>query len=97
MAEDPEEIAGDVTHISGIVVHTPADRAAEVAEAIDALEGAEVAGREGGKLVVVLEADDEGALGDLFSGIQLMDHVYSAALVSHYRDEPDDPEEGQCS
>ena len=77
------------SHVSGIVVHAPAERAAAVAAAIDAREGAEVYAREGGKLIVVLEAADERALGDLFQTIQLMDGVYSCALVSHYRDEPE--------
>lgn len=89
------QIPDSIAHVSGIVVHAPAERAAAVAERIDALPGAEVHAREGGKLVVVLEAGDEGELGDLFNTITLMSDVYSAALVSHYRDDPnvlgDDP------
>lgn len=77
------------THISGILVHAPEDRAGEVAARIEAMAGAEVYAREGGKLAVVLEAGDEHGLNDLFNEIALMENVYSAALVSHYLDEPD--------
>lgn len=80
-------------HVSGIVVHAPAERAASVVAQIERLDGAEVAAREGGKLVVVLEATNERELGDLFNRISLLDTVYSAALVSHYRDDPDASEE----
>ena len=83
---DDGEVVG---HVSGIIVHSPEERAPVVASAIGALDGAEVHAREGGKLIVVLEADDEHALGDLFNRIALMDGVYSCALVSHYRDEPE--------
>lgn len=79
----------ETAHVSGIVVHAPSERAAAVAAGIDAIDGAEVYGREGGKLVVVLEAPNERDLGDLFNTITLMQDVYSAALVSHYRDDPD--------
>lgn len=84
-------------HVSGIVVHAPSDRAAAVAAAIEAIDGAEVYAREGGKLVVVLEAPGEHELGDLFNTISLMQDVYSAALVSHYRDDPDVLGDESCS
>ncbi len=93
MSDDNQPEAGDGealgAHVSGIIVHTPEDRAPVVASAIGAMEGAEVHVREGGKLIVVLEAADERALGDLFNTVSLMDGVYSCALVSHYRDEPE--------
>jgi nitrate reductase NapAB chaperone NapD len=81
------ETGGDA-HVSGIVVHAVADHADEVAGWIDTLDGAEVAAREGGRLVVVLEAGDEHALADMVNRISLAEHVYSAALVSHYVDDP---------
>jgi nitrate reductase NapAB chaperone NapD len=79
---------GENAHVSGIVVHAVEAEADRVAGWIDTLAGAEVAGREGGRLVVVLEAADEHALADLVNRISLYDHVYSAALVSHYVDDP---------
>ena len=81
--------ADRTTHISGILVHAPEDRAGDVAARIEAMAGAEVYAREGGKLAVVLEAGDEHGLNELFNEIALMENVYSAALVSHYLDEPD--------
>mgnify|MGYP000619215246 CR=1 FL=1 len=82
-AEDAE------AHVSGIVVNAVADHAEAVADRIDALEGAEVAGRDGGRLVVVLEAADEHGLADLVNRISLFENVYSASLVSHYVDAPE--------
>ena len=83
---DPSE--GGDTHVSGIVVHALEAHAEEVAGWIDTLAGAEVAAREGSRLVVVLEAGDEHALADMLNRISLAEHVYSAALVSHFVDDP---------
>lgn len=91
------DAARSVAHISGIVVHAPLERALEAAERIDALPGAEVRAREGGKMVVVLEAADEHALNQLFNDIALMEDVYSCALVSHFRDDPDANGDEPCS
>lgn len=86
MAEAPTTSA--VAHVSGIVVHAAPARSAAVAAAIAALDGAEIYGREEGKLVVVLEAADEQGLHELFNRVSLIDGVCSTALVSHYRDDP---------
>lgn len=85
----PEGGPADRGHISGIIVHAVPERAAEVAERIQGLDGAEVAGREGGRLVVVLEALDEHGLADTVHRISLFENVYSAALVAHYVDAPE--------
>ena len=85
---DAEASAEGDAHVSGIVVHAVEDRAREVAGWIDTLAGAEVAARESGRLVVVLEAADEHALADMLNRISLAEHVYSAALVSHFVDDP---------
>lgn len=85
---DAEAYADGDAHVSGIVVHAVEAHAHEVAGWIDTLAGAEVAAREGGRLVVVLEASDEHALADMVNRISLAEHVYSAALVSHYVDNP---------
>jgi nitrate reductase NapAB chaperone NapD len=87
------EPAGDTgpdarTHVSGIVVHVVEEQVEAVAGWIDTLDGAEVAAREGGRLVVVLEAENEHGLADMVNRISLYDHVYSAALVSHFVDDP---------
>jgi nitrate reductase NapAB chaperone NapD len=84
-ATDRDAVEG---HVSGIVVNAVPERADAVAQRIAGLDGAEVAGRDGGRLVVVLEAEDEHGLADLVNRISLFEHVYSAALVSHYVDAP---------
>lgn len=87
-ADDADPSGGDDAHVSGVVVHAVEAHAEEVAGWIDTLAGAEVAAREGGRLVVVLEAADEHALADMLNRISLAEHVYSAALVSHFVDDP---------
>lgn len=76
-------------HVSGVVVHARPAAAAAVAETIAAMDGAEVAARDGGKLVVVIEAADEHGLSETLNRISLAEDVYSAALVAHYVDDPE--------
>jgi nitrate reductase NapD len=70
--------------IASILVQARPDRLAEVEAAITACPGCEIHGRDArGKLVVVVEAPDAGSLGTTLHTIQLLPHVYSAALVFH--------------
>ena len=56
----------------------------EVEAAITALSGCEIYGRDTrGKLVVVIDAADAGALGSTLNTIALIPDVYSASLVFH--------------
>ena len=55
-----------------------------VEAAIVALAGCEIYGRDPkGKLVVVVDAPDAGALGTTLNNIALLPDVYSASLVFH--------------
>jgi len=48
------------------------------------LQGCEIYGRDSkGKLVVVVDAPDAGALGTTLNTIALLPNVYSASLVFH--------------
>jgi nitrate reductase NapD len=70
--------------IASILVQARPDRLAEVEAAITAFPGCEIHGRDArGKLVVVVDAPDAGSLGTTLNTIQLLPHVYSAALVFH--------------
>ena len=70
--------------IASIIVQARAEHLDAVEAAILALPGCEVHGRDvRGKLVVVVDAPDAGYLGATLNNIQLLPHVYSAALVFH--------------
>ena len=70
--------------IASILVQARPERLAEVEAAILALSGCEVHGRDPrGKLVVVVDAPDAGALGATLSTISQLAHVHAASLVFH--------------
>jgi nitrate reductase NapD len=70
--------------VASILVQARPERLDEVQATIAALAGCEIFGRDPkGKLVVVVDALDAGALGTTLNTIALMPHVYSASLVFH--------------
>lgn len=70
--------------IASILVQAKPERLADVEIAIVALAGCEIHGRDPrGKLVVVVDAPDAGALGTTLNRIALLPDVYSASLVFH--------------
>ena len=70
--------------IASILVQARPDRLASVETAIVALDGCEIFGRDPlGKLVVVVDAADAGALGTTLNTIALLPDVYTASLVFH--------------
>jgi len=70
--------------IASILVQARPERLAEVETAIEALAGCEIHGRDPvGKLVVVVDAADAGALGSTLNTIALLPDVYTASLVFH--------------
>jgi len=70
--------------IASILVQARPDRLDEVETSILALAGCEVHVRDArGKLVVVVDAPDAGALGSTLNTIALLPHVHSASLVFH--------------
>jgi periplasmic nitrate reductase NapD len=70
--------------IASILVQARSDRLIEVEASIVALAGCEIYGRDPrGKLVVVVDAPDAGALGTTLNTIALLPDVYTASLVFH--------------
>ena len=70
--------------IASILVQARPERLLAVEAAIVGLDGCEVYGRDPlGKLVVVVDAPDAGALGTTLNTIALLPDVYSASLVFH--------------
>jgi periplasmic nitrate reductase NapD len=70
--------------IASILVQARPERLTEVEASILALAGCEIYGRDPrGKLVVVVDAPDAGALGTMLNTIALLPHVHAASLVFH--------------
>ena len=70
--------------IASIIVQARPENLDEVAASIEALAGCEVHARDPkGKLIVVADAPDSGALGTLLNTISLLPHVHTASLVFH--------------
>jgi nitrate reductase NapD len=70
--------------IASILVQARPDRLTSVEAAIMAVDGCEIYGRDPkGKLVVVADAPNAGALGTILNTIALLPDVYTASLVFH--------------
>lgn len=70
--------------IASILVQARPERLTEVEAEIRSLRGCEIHARDArGKLVVVVDEPDAGALGATLNTIALLQHVYSASLVFH--------------
>jgi nitrate reductase NapD len=75
------------TEIASILVQARPDRLEAAAVSIERVPGAEIYSRDArGKLVVVIEASDVGAIGTALNTISLMPDVLTAALVFHGSD-----------
>jgi nitrate reductase NapD len=71
-------------HISSMVVHAKPEYLATVKNNIEQLPGAEIHGEsDKGKLVVVVETQDQGYITDVIEKIINFEHVLSTALVYH--------------
>ena len=73
-----------VAEIASALVQARPGQLDDVASAIEALPGTKIYARDPkGKLVVVIEAADVGAIGTVLNTISVMPWVLSAALVFH--------------
>lgn len=71
-------------HISSMVVHTRPEYLASVKKHIENLPGAEIHGEsDSGKLVVVLESQNQGYITDVIEEINDLEQVLGTALVYH--------------
>ena len=74
--------------IASILAQIRPERLDAAASAIESLPGTQIYSRDPrGKLVVVVEAADVGAIGTILNTISLMPDVLTAALVFHGTDE----------
>ncbi|MBY6196207.1 chaperone NapD [Vibrio hangzhouensis] len=71
-------------HISSLVVHCKPESLAEVKAQIHQYDNAEIYGdSEEGKIVVVLETENQGFVTDTIDAINNLPNVLNAALVYH--------------
>lgn len=71
-------------HISSLIVHVVPQYLTTIKQAIESFDGAEIYGEsEEGKLVVVIETENQGYITDTIDSINQLDHVLSTALVFH--------------
>jgi len=71
-------------HISSMVVHAKIEHLAGVKNKIEQLSGAEIHGEsDNGKLVVVVETENQAYITDVIEKINNFEHVFSTALVYH--------------
>jgi len=82
------DAARDAIEIASVLVQARPDRLEVVADAIAALPRTQIYARDpNGKLVVVIEASDVGAIGTILNTISSLPGVLTAALVFHGTDE----------
>ena len=81
-------------NICGVLVHAQPGRAAEIADALNALPNAEVHQiTDDNRLIVTVEEADDRTAGDTVLAMHRIQGVLSAALVYHHFEpdqEPDD-------
>jgi periplasmic nitrate reductase NapD len=68
-------------HISSAIVSVVPGRREEVTRRLCSLEGVEIHHRESFKIVIVIEADDAGTVGDRLAEITTWNGVLSANMV----------------
>jgi periplasmic nitrate reductase NapD len=87
LADSDQLVAPPGAEIASVLVQARPERLAEVEAAIAALAGCEIHARDPkGKLVVVIETTNAGAVGSTLNTIALLPHVFSASLVFHASD-----------
>ncbi len=77
----PPSAVGQSVHISSAVVSVLPNRREEIIGRLSALGGVEIHHAESFKIVVVLEADDAGAIGSRLAEIATWSGVLSANMV----------------
>jgi len=81
---DPAGEPASSFEVASILVQARPERLDAASRAIETLPGVEIFGRDPkGKLVVVVEADNVGRIGETLNVISLLPDVLTAALVFH--------------
>lgn len=86
----PRMSIAEPAHISSAVVLAKPAEAEAVIACLSREPGVEVHGRNGPRIVVVMEAPTAGELGEMLNRITLMAGVISAAMVYEQLDRPEE-------
>lgn len=77
----------EIVHISSLLLRADPKKMAQVLADIAAVDLAEVPVSEpNGKIIVIIETTNQGAIVDALTQLQLIDGVVSASLVYHQTD-----------
>ncbi len=80
-------------NISSVIVHPRPEAVEAVHARLAALGGIEIHGvAEDGRMIVTIEADDDGTMADAFDAINKTDGVMSASMVFHQTESDPDKE-----
>jgi periplasmic nitrate reductase NapD len=89
--------APDEFHVAGLIVYTRDETIERVARALEALPGAEVHARAGGKLVLTLEAAHADEIAERLSAARALPDVLNIALVYQHHERPDSTDEDHAN
>lgn len=71
-------------HISSLIVHAVPEHLAVIKRQIESFAGAEIYGESAaGKLIVVIETQNQGYITDTIDAINQLEYVLNTALVFH--------------
>ncbi|MGO4998622.1 chaperone NapD [Oceanisphaera sp. W20_SRM_FM3] len=71
-------------HISSLIVHAEPEHLAVIKRQIESFPGAEIYGESAaGKLIVVIETQNQGYITDTIDAINQLEYVLNTALVFH--------------
>jgi periplasmic nitrate reductase NapD len=75
-------------NVCGVLVFARPEHIEAVRKKLESEDGVEVhAATEDGRLVVIVEKEDQQQTGDMLHKIQTLDHVISASMVYQYFDQ----------
>jgi nitrate reductase NapD len=74
-------------HISSAVVRAIPSKLPDVLAQIAAIEGVEVVAAENGRIVLVLEGESSGVLGERLTAINLLEGVLAASMVFEHSEQ----------
>jgi nitrate reductase NapD len=76
-------------HVSSAVVSVLPDRMPSVMQAIAGMQGAEISAHDGHRIVVVMEAETTGDIGQLLTAIAGLEGVIAANMVFEQIEQPE--------
>jgi periplasmic nitrate reductase NapD len=89
--------ASDEFHVAGVIVYARDESMQRVACALEALPGAEVHARAGGKLVLTFEAAHAGEIAERLSAARALPDVLNIALVYQHHERPASTDEDHAN